>query len=57
MILHDVLAQMLYEDEKRKLNFINLKGWQLYGEKNKPTVTPSQIKTVIQVKQHQCETC
>jgi hypothetical protein len=55
VIYNDVLAQMLYEDQKRKLNFITMKGWQLHREELTQAETPSQIKTTIQV--HQCATC
>lgn len=55
MIFHDVLAQMLYEQQKRKLDFITLKGWQFHLEKHKKADKPSQKKTTIQF--HNCSTC
>jgi hypothetical protein len=55
MIFHDVLAQMLYEEQKRKLDFITLKGWQFYREEHKQADKPIPKKTTIQV--HKCSTC
>jgi hypothetical protein len=57
MIYHDVLAQMLYENQKRKLNFITLKGWQFHREEDTQAAAPRPIKTIIHGQQRQCATC
>lgn len=57
MILHDVLAQMLYEDQKRKLNFISRKAWQFRREEVSQQAVPRQQTACIKVQQHQCVTC
>ncbi|NGQ95893.1 hypothetical protein G3578_12075 [Brevibacillus sp. SYP-B805] len=57
MIYHDVLAQMLYEDQKRKLNFITWKGWQLLREEHTQAAAPRKIDTGIQAQQHTCAAC
>jgi len=57
MILHDALAQMLYEDQKRKLNFITWKAWQFRREEEPQLAAPLHQTTVIKVQQHQCATC
>ncbi|EST53803.1 hypothetical protein T458_14785 [Brevibacillus panacihumi W25] len=57
MILHDVLAQMLYEEQKRKLNFISLKAWQFRREEDAKQAAPRQQTTGINVQQNQCATC
>jgi hypothetical protein len=56
MILHDVLAQMLYEDQKRKLNFVTWKGWQFHREENTQASMPRQKTTAIRVHENKCAT-
>lgn len=57
MILHDVLAQMLYEDQKRKLNFVTWKGWQFHRKENTQAAIPRQKTTAIRVHENKCATC
>ncbi|GEC89263.1 hypothetical protein DES34_101379 [Brevibacillus brevis] len=58
MILHDVLAQMLFEEQKQKLEFVTRRAWQFHrGENVQSANNPRQQTTPLQVQQHQCATC
>ncbi|MFS0921308.1 hypothetical protein [Brevibacillus sp. 179-C 1.1 NHS] len=58
MILHDVLAQMLFEEQKQKLDFVTRKTWQFHRKENEPPVTPRQQPATVQIQQqYQCSTC
>lgn len=59
MIFHDVIAGMLYQEQKRELEFVNKKGWQfvqLFDKK--PTRSAARQRVVMRcVPQTSCQTC
>ena len=58
MILHDVLAQMLFEEQKQKLEFVTRRAWQFHRGENVQSANNPRLQTApLQVQQHQCATC
>lgn len=58
MILHDVLAQLLFEEQKQKLEFVTRRAWQFHQGENVQTPNNSRQQTTpLQIQKHPCATC
>jgi|GEM_PF-4191943 len=59
MFMHDAVAEMLYAEQKRKLDQVTRQGWQLVRPKDSglQAATPRQTLAAVPMKQQPCTTC